>query len=201
MALVNGYTTVADLRAHLTDEQSHLDEARLERAISTASRWIDEWCGRRFWLDPEPVTRVYTASIPGRADVDDIGTRTGLSVAADFDGDGIAETVWADGWALEPRNADANGGAYAWTAIVTSGSRRFPTGPDRLRVTTRFGWSQVPEQVQVASLLRAAALWKRKDAPFGVAGFGEYGALRITKTDPDIVDLLAPFRRYPVVMA
>jgi hypothetical protein len=37
--------------------------------------------------------------------------------------------------------------------------------------------------------------FKLYDAPLGVAGFGDIGAINITRIDPDVMALLAPFRR------
>jgi hypothetical protein len=45
-------------------------------------------------------------------------------------------------------------------------------------------------------ILKAASLFKRKDAPFGVAGINDFGPVRITRTDPDVIDLLRSFRRF-----
>lgn len=64
-----------------------------------------------------------------------------------------------------------------------------------VQVTARFGWSAVPYQVNEATILKAASLFKRKDAPFGVAGFNEFGAVRITRKDPDVLELLSDFAR------
>lgn len=46
-----------------------------------------------------------------------------------------------------------------------------------------------------AVLLVASRLWKRRDAPFGVAGGGDFGATQIRRFDPDVQDLLVGLRR------
>jgi hypothetical protein len=38
-----------------------------------------------------------------------------------------------------------------------------------------------------------------KDAPFGVAGFGEFGAVRV-RNNPRAMALLQPYRRLPVLV-
>ena len=45
---------------------------------------------------------------------------------------------------------------------------------DRIQVTGVFGWPAVPLAVKQAALIAAADLFRLKDAPFGVAGFGEF---------------------------
>jgi len=57
----------------------------------------------------------------------------------------------------------------------------------------RFTHEQVVKQ---AALLQAQRYWKRKDAPFGVAGVSQLGqAVAISAIDPDITFLLDPARR------
>lgn len=197
MAVVNGYATVEQVRAELKDDDGRLDAPLLEKAINAASRAVDAWTGRRFWQDAEPAARLYRPSGPYRVEVDDISTRTGLIVQTDTSGDASWATTWDVGdYELEPLNADGNGGAYAWWEIVSAGGR-FPCATRRaaVQVTARWGWSAIPAEVEEATILRAVALFRRKEAPFGVAGFGEFGAVRITRRDADVIDLLAPFQK------
>jgi len=50
--------------------------------------------------------------------------------------------------------------------------------------------------VREATILQASRLFTRLDSPLGVAGFGEMGAMRVSfKGDPDVMMLLAPYRR------
>lgn len=197
MAIVNGYCSTADVRSQLTDTAGKLDAALIEKAISAASRAIDRYCGRRFWRDSVPVARVFDVCDPCRLTVDDIATTAGLAVAVDSGNDGTFSTSWTNAdFQLRPLNADANGGAYAWWEIVTVGGRYFPPsrlGRPSVRVTATWGWSSVPDEVSSATILKATSLFKRRDAPFGVAGFTDFGAVRITKQDPDVINLLAPF--------
>jgi phage gp36-like protein len=50
VAITNGYCTLNDVKAALNLEDS-LDNAALELAIATASRQIDDYCGRFFYKD------------------------------------------------------------------------------------------------------------------------------------------------------
>jgi hypothetical protein len=61
-------------------------------------------------------------------------------------------------------------------------------------VTARWGWSAVPAAVKTATVLRAVNLFKRKDAPHGVAGFDGFGVVRL-RQDPDVMVLLQPYAR------
>lgn len=202
MALVNPYCAVEDVRAALGDSAAKLDQALIERAVNAASRAVDEWCGRKFWLAPSATARTYRPEDAGLLLVDDIGSAAGLQVRTDPGLDGSWSALWtldAD-FLLGPENADADGGAFAWwriealSGLLSVARTRRPT----LQVTARWGWSAVPVQVEQATILRATAIFKRKDAAFGIAEFAEFGPVRIGRSDPDVIDLLSPFRRVVV---
>ena len=97
----------------------------------------------------------------------------------------------------------AAGTPFAFWVIEAIGDLEFTTHERRstLQVTAKHGWSAVPDDVAQACILKAAALFKRKDAPFGVAGFGEFGAVRIGKEDPQVIELLQEYRRYKALVA
>lgn len=198
MSVVHGYCSVEELRGHLKDVGSKMDTALLERAVSAASRAVDRYCGRRFWQDPAVVARLYNPLDVYNALVDDISTKTGLVVQTDNMGDATyTTTLGPKDFRLEPLNADADNLAYAWTRIVSQRpwlqSYTGPLRPPYLKVTARWGWSAVPDEVAEATILKAASLFMRKDAPFGIAGFGEFG-VRISRRDPDVVELLSAYQ-------
>ena len=195
------YATVSELREELGDTVTqNLSVTLLEKAVLATSRAIDEWCGRRFWLDATPTSREFSPA-PGTTTmpVPDIGSKTGLVMKTGRNGNGTyAETVDPQSYLLAPLDADANGGAYSWTRIITSGWE-FPypriTGWPTIQVTARWGWSQIPAPVNEACIIKAVSLFKRKEAPWGIAGFSDYGPVRITQRDGDVIDLLADFER------
>ncbi|HEY9414189.1 MAG TPA: hypothetical protein VIQ30_05480 [Pseudonocardia sp.] len=196
MAVTNGYCTTAELREHFRDTGSELTTELLERAINATSRAIDRHCGRRFWQDSAVQAKVYRADDAYELDVDDISTTTGLIIATDTTGDGSYATTWAPSdYQLEPLNADTESTAHAWWRVVAIDGELFPVSARRatVRVTARFGWSAVPDMVTEACILRAAALFKRKEAVFGIAGLNGFGEVRITRRDPDVMELLHPF--------
>lgn len=198
MSVTNAYCTVEEVRNHLGDAVSKLDTGLIEKAVNAASRAIDGYCGRRFWQDPTAVARKYRPRRADRLDVADISTTTGLVVETATSAAFTTSTIWTldTDFELSPDNADADGPAYAWWKIVAVGSKLFPCARFRsVRITARWGWSQVPDDVHEACILKATSLFSRKDAPYGVAGFGEFGAVRITRKDPDVIDLLARYQR------
>lgn len=205
MPVVNGYCSVADVKEHVSDtEFNTIPTSLIERAISAVSRAIDNYCGfprRRFWRDQSPTAHEYVSDSPFILYVDDIASKVGLTVETDPSGDGTYSEIWSlSDYVLKPLNSDVNGTAFAWTRIEAVGVQRFPlarNGRPTVRVTGLHGWSAVPDEVLQACIIRTVSILKRKDAPFGVAGFGEFGtSVRIRAEDPDVADLLASFRRY-----
>lgn len=165
----------------------------LTLALQSASRLVDKDTGRRFWLDDEPVARVLdTAGLvlqhEGLLLVPDIGDAAGLVVEL-----GTAASGWSavagDQLAYAPPNAVAAGGPY--TGLVWWGG--WPSAPTQVRITARWGWPAVPSEITQATLIRAAALWKRQDSVEGVLGVGDWGAVRVTRNDPDYAALIGRY--------
>lgn len=202
MALTNAYCTLAQLRTHLGDDGSTQSTEVLERAINATSRAIDKLCGRRFWVDGSVATRVYRPEDSEVAWVNDISTTTGLIIKTDTAADGTYATTWAStDYELQPLNASADGQAYAWWRVHAVDRYLFPlTGKvPPLQITAKFGWSAIPDEVEEACLIRAAAIFKRKESIDGVTGFADIGVIRISsRRDPDVVELLNPFMRVGV---
>lgn len=184
------YATVVELTDYL-DIQGTDSDALLEARIEAASRAVDGWCGRVFYTTEEP--RVFTAADHRVLSVPDLLEVASLEI--DSAGDRTYATSWdAADYDLEP----LSGPPYA--SVWTVGSRAFPLHRRGVRITGTWGYSEtIPAAVREATLLQASRLYKRKDAPFGVAGSVEHGQLQtITSIDPDVKQLLAPYRRQSV---
>jgi hypothetical protein len=201
MPVTNGYTTLVLLKAYLGISVSIMD-TQLEAAINAASRSIDNYCGRRFWIDPSVVTRTFAGNGSNLLDLPDgIATTTGLVVKTDTAADGTFATTWAAGdYQLLPVNAPyAFPEAEPWTQIQAIGSHTFLAGtatrPNMVQITAKWGWPAVPDPIVQACLIKASRLFHRKDSPQGIAGFGEFGPVRLSRTeDADVEALLNPYR-------
>lgn len=204
--IVNGYCALADLAAYLPGVATPgtLD-TQMQQAINAASRAIDGYCGRRFWQDATVVTRLYDAETPLTCEVDDISTATGLIVAVDLTGYGVYDiTLTKDtDFILRPLNAAFEYPVQPWTelAIVLGSKAYFPAPRQRpgVQVTAKFGWPAIPDDVFQACLIKASRLFHRKDSPQGVAGFNEFGPVRLSQhEDGDVISLLADYAKVPV---
>ncbi|MEI6358623.1 MAG: hypothetical protein WCP53_16215, partial [Verrucomicrobiota bacterium] len=121
--------------------------------------------------------------------------------------DGTYSTVWAaSDYTKSPRNSLSGGAPWPTTALHAlaggaSAGRVFPiwTGTDTLKVTGTWGFgTAVPTMVTQATVIQAARIYKRADSPLGVAGFGDMGAIRVSRTDPDVYTLIRPFKKFGV---
>lgn len=196
------YATLAELKAFVgIPTGDTADDTALQLALDASTTQVEGYTGRVFTADSVATTRDYMVTNTGELDVDPISTLTGLIVATDDNGDGTFETTWTvnTDYRVEPINATAAG--VPWDRIVALGTRWFPKNTYRpsVRVTAKFGWpgGTVPQAVKLATLIQASRLFKRKDAPFGVAGSVEFGSeMRLlNEVDRDAQNLLRPFRR------
>jgi hypothetical protein len=200
MAITNGYASLADVKAALriTD---NVDDALLEIAIEAASREIDGYCERVFY-NAGTATREYVPTDSFLTDIDDVGSVT--AIKTDTTGDGTFDTTWAAGdFQLEPVNGFVGGITTPFTRIRAIGDYLFPVYDVKnvnayqasVQVTGQFGFATIPVAVKQACILYSLRQFKRYDAPLGIAGFGDFGVMRVSRIDPDIEALLSPFRR------
>lgn len=196
------YCTLAEVKSALriTD---NADDTALTRTIKAASRRIDQKCNRRFWIDDAVSARTYAIKTPMLVLVDDIATTTGLIVEIDTTGNGAWSTLTnGSDYQLEPLNALAQG--FPVNTIRSLNTQSFPTSTPTfwptpyaqqalMRVTAKWGFPTVPDQVVEACIMLSARQFRRLDSPLGVAGFGEMGVVNVRRFDPDIDELLAPF--------
>jgi hypothetical protein len=181
------YATLAELKASRRIVPDS-DDTALTRALTAASRAIDRRCNRRFWLDDEATARVYgvagRATPDGRLLIDDVGSLVDLAVESG------TSTSWSPVTEYEtgPDNALTRGMPVTELALFG-----YWAGP-RVRVTARWGWPDVPDEINTATLLLANRFYMRKDSPEGVAGTTEWGAIRMSRVDPDVEALIGPYR-------
>ena len=193
MAITNGYATLAQVKAAMRITDS-VDDDLLETAIESASRQIDGHCERRFYTTA--TTRIYTPNDSFVCEIDDLVSITSLKTSSDVDGS--FDTTWAnDDYQLEPLNGIAGGMDVSYTQIRATGDYLFPLsgGEATVQVVGTFGWASVPSDIEQACIILSQRQYKRYDSPLGVAGIGDIGIIRVSRIDPDVASILAPYRR------
>ena len=196
MAITNGYTTLASVKAALRITDS-VDDALIESSINSASRLIDGYCSRSFY-NAGTAARYFAPQSDLYCDVDDIAG-SAITLATDPQADGTFELVWSvSDYQLEPLNGILDGQSWAYTRIRAAMDYLFPVTNDLalVKVTGVWGWPAVPAAVETACIIQSQRIFKRFDSPLGVAGFGDMGAIRVTRAlDGDVAQLVEPYRR------
>ena len=196
MAITNGYCTLAELKASLNITDA-VDDTALEAAITAASRMIDDYTERFFYANGtalSPVTRYYTALDAYTINVDDITTVT--EIATDDNFDFTYGTVFTTSdFMVEPINNPIKG--FPYNRLLAIGSYIFPYQlPQAVRVKGVWGFTAVPPEVNMATLIQSSRLFGRRQSPFGIAGSPEMGTVRLySRLDADVEVLLRPFRK------
>ena len=189
MAVVNGYTTLAELKSYIGLSGSGQD-TNLENAINGASRQIDAITGR-FFYQTSSESKFFTPVNVLFLEVPDISTPSGLVVQLDTTDDGSYDktlTIDTDFY-LKPIDA---GNQVEIAILDTRSSERFdPTIVKNVKITAQFGYSAVPKSIKQATLIQGLRLFKRKDAPFNILGNEQTGQIELfNKFDPDARELI-----------
>lgn len=194
MAISQGYTTLSEVKAILRITDT-VDDALLETCIESSSRQIDTHCERVFTSGT--ATRVYAPQDSYVTVIDDLISLTSLKTSTGADS--VFDVTWTTtDYQLEPLNGIAGGSYSPYTSIRAVGDYLFTTAANEATVelTGVFGYgTAVPTDVKQACNLLAIRQFKRYDSPLGVAGFGDIGVVRVSRVDPDIESLLAPYRK------
>lgn len=203
MTITNGYATRNQVKAALRiGTADTIDDDLIDNCVGAASRLIDGYCNRRFWQTGTAEARVYQAEDSFYCSIDDIAG-TALTLKTSSQADGTFDVTWkVSDYQLEPLNGNLDGLTWAYDKVRAVGDYLFPTvnanyGEQALvQVTAVFGWPSVPEPVTQATIIQASRIFKRYDSPLGVAGFGDLGAIRVSRfLDPDMAQLVEPYRR------
>lgn len=180
------------------------DDVEILGACRAVSRWIDrKYCQRFFYR--QTATKTFTATDLYCLPVPDLVGITTLKT--DVDGDGTYETTWATGdRQLLPVNAAVELEPGPYTEIAAVGALTFPvvygapgSRTNRVQVEGVWGWPEVPEPVREAAKILAGDYLKLGGMAFGVAGYGDYGAVRARMSSPAL-EMLDAYRLHPVLM-
>ncbi|MFC5099857.1 phage head-tail connector protein [Kibdelosporangium philippinense] len=143
------------------------DDDQLTKNLNGASRAIDTVTGRRFSLDDNVSARKLrtdkrTVELDNGEQlllVPDIATDAGLIVETG------SKSTWTPVTDYELYPEDALVGGWPITGL-TLDTRCWPSMPgQRVRITAKWGWSAVPDDIEQACLILSRRLFARKDSP------------------------------------
>jgi hypothetical protein len=195
MAITNGYATLAQIKSavRITDA---IDDALLEMAVESASRMIDAECDRNFFSSGT-ATRDFAPNDNYVVDTDDLTSI--VSVKIDDAGEGTYVITLAEtDYQTEPLNQKVSGNAFPIYRLRMIGDYLLPVYGKQatVRIEGVYGFTPTPIQITQACVIQSSRIYKRLDSPLGVAGFGDMGAVRVGKVDPDVAQLIRPFKKY-----
>lgn len=201
MAITNGYATLNEVKAslRLTD---NTDDALLERAIESASRRIDGYCGRFFYKTSQTPVTMYPVNEYLLAFPNDVAN-TSVTIKIDTNADGTYATTLTQGtdYILEPQNSPVLQG-YPYLRARMVGGQTFPLDVlpsfPTVQVTAQWGWNAVPSSVNQACIILSMRQFARLNSSLGVVGFADM-AITVRAVDPDVRDLLNEFVVFGVI--
>jgi hypothetical protein len=196
LAITNGYASLQEVKNALRIIDT-VDDTLLEMAIESASRLIDGHTGRHFYSTGTAI-RYFVAQDDFVVEVDDLRT-SAVVIKSSGSADGVFNTTWdEDDYQLEPLNGILDGISWPYTRIRAIGDYLWTIsgGEALIQVTGVWGWPSVPIAVKQACVIQSSRIFKRLDSPLGVAGFGDMGAMRVSRDlDPDVAQLVMPYKR------
>lgn len=190
------YSSVTTVKRGLGKITSDDRDEDIQLSIVAASRMIDAATGRwpgAFVPDRTATTRTFQVAgrvisnagyMRSRILIDDLASGTGLVVAGGTYASGVYSPLAS--FTPGPDNAVAMGLPISFLTMASS----FFSSTDSIQVTGRWGWPAIPAEVEQATRLLAARLYKRRDSPQGVIASADWGAVRVSRTDPDVYALI-----------
>jgi hypothetical protein len=165
-------------------------------AVESASRMIDAECDRNFFSSGT-ATRDFAPNDNYVVDTDDLTSI--VSVKIDDAGEGTYVITLAEtDYQTEPLNQKVSGNAFPIYRLRMIGDYLLPVYGKQatVRIEGVYGFTPTPIQITQACVIQSSRIYKRLDSPLGVAGFGDMGAVRVGKVDPDVAQLIRPFKKY-----
>ena len=188
------YLELEEAKSTLEIETQHAD-LDIQRSLVGASRIVDELCQTRFYTTTADEVRYYTPDTAARVFPDELNAITELASGTG----GTFGTVWTANtqYILEPLNATVGATQLRpWDRILAVNGSTFPCYPRSVRITGKFGWAVTPEAVKTATGIIAQQMLRRaRSAPFGIITAFDGTAIRMSRFDPQVEQLLDPYNR------
>lgn len=190
------YVSLPDMKAWLKlDAGDTADDSLIADALASVSTEIDDVCERTFNRTLVVSTRTFEPVGRDLVLFDDIHSLEGLVITVDG-------TAWAsEAYSLKPINGIVNGQPRPYSRLEARAGYCLALGWASVSFTTKhWGWATVPAPVHESCKIATADTLGLKDARFGVAGFGQYGDIRV-RDNVMVMKKLKPYMRNPVKVA
>lgn len=207
VAVGDSYATLEEFKAYVKEQSRNESDDELQECLDAATREVNRITNRVFWTATAATARVYTPESYIRCKVNDFYTTSGLIIETDPGATGeFSETWTTPDYELSPLDGVVDGeeGWPFWKIRATGGfwfpRVYFPAQRTGIvRVTAKWGWADVPAPVKRATLIIAAENWKLATAPLGVAGFNQFGVVRVRQNSA-AMSKLHKYIRKPILL-
>ena len=187
------YATLAEFKAAITIADT-VDDADLQRALDSATAWINRYCGRTFYAVDytAPGTKFFLPYDTNRLEVPDLASVAALEIDTAHD-ESFKTALDADDYDLHPLNLMPGTGGYTEIRVKPLAPSWFIPGY-QVRVTAFWGFGSTPAAVTQACILVANRWFTRLSVPFSMFEAPQTGELAtLVARDDDVVNLLAPY--------
>jgi len=186
------YVTLAEFKAAVEIADT-ADDTDIQRALDSATAWIDHYTGRTFSaVDGSATARYFLPYEQDRLDVPDLSSVSALEI--DTVGDETFTTdLQADDYDLYPLYLAPGMGGYTEIRLKATSPSWFYPGY-QVRITAFWGFGATPASVQQACILVANRYFQRLSVPFSMWEAPQTGELAtLVARDEDVINLLSPY--------
>jgi len=186
------YVTLAEFKAAIEIADT-VDDADLQRALDSATQWIDYYTGRTFTTTSATSSpKYFLPHDTDQLDVPDLSSVTALAIDTVGD-ESFTVSLDPEDYDLLPLNLVPGTGGYTEIRLKATAPSHFIPGY-QVRVTAFWGFGSIPAAVQQACILVANRYFQRLSVPFSMWEAPQTGELAtLTARDEDVVNLLAPY--------
>lgn len=187
---MSSYVTLAEFASYTRDQVAGVDDVVMQAALDSAEELINDFCQRSFTVAGAASARSYSPSNV-RSDFLRIHDCTTVTSVTEW-GTTLAAAVYQTEPIISVDWSGRNGPIEQLRRYATYWAWDY--GFPRIVVTATWGWAATPNAVKEATRIIAKDILQQRNNNSGVAGFGEYGAIRV-RMNPIAIDLLKPLQR------
>lgn len=187
---MSNYVLIDEFTDYIRDQVATSDNTVIQASLDSAEEMVEEFCGRSFVVASTSSARSYS---PDAQWCDTLRIHDCTAITSVVEN---GSTLAVGTYQAEPLNQLSWSGQYRpITQLRRYGSAWYHNyGKLTVVVTGTWGWSATPNAVKDATKIIAKDILQQRNNNSGVAGFGEYGAIRV-RMNPIAIDLLKPLRR------
>jgi hypothetical protein len=181
--------TLSTFKDYARNELGTADDTAIQAALDAAHSSAYQYVGRSLEVAGASSARTFVPIAYDLLRIDDCATITSVV--------NNGTTLTTADYQAEPVGNRNFSGAYQpieQLRMINGGAWYIDSGKATVTVTAAWGWSAAPAAGVEAVKILAKDILMQRDTRNGVAGFGEFGSVRV-RMNPYVAMLLDPLRR------